>query len=338
MSNGSSSAVAWSSLLEPAAPPEGLIHRPDDPRLGEIIETWRGDPAALRPGRAVLISFPQDEGIRRNHGRPGAAAAPAAIRYWLHRLPSADAAADVDLAVEPPLEVGNLGIRGNLEESQFSLGRVVEAFLNRGMLPIVLGGGHETAYGHFLGYSAYPHPVGIINLDAHLDVRPCQGGLGNSGSSFRQALEHPTHPLPGPRYVCLGVQAGSVSRAHLEFARARGSVVHWADELQDNLVHIFRREVEQLGDNGGAVYVSLDADVVQMADVPGVSAPSPAGLNGRQILACVRQAGALPAVSSFDLVEISPPWDRDGQSARWAALAIWHFLVGLAQRPRTAIT
>jgi arginase family enzyme len=38
-------------------------------------------------------------------------------------------------------------------------------------------------------------------------------------------------------------------------------------------------------------------------------------------------------VTSFDLVEINLRFDRDGQSSRWAALVIWHFLIGLAQRP-----
>jgi len=66
--------------------------------------------------------------------------------------------------------------------------------------------------------------------------------------------------------------------------------------------------------------------------VPGVSAPNPTGLIGDDVLACARIAGKSMCVSSFDLVEINPCFDRDGQSARWAALAIWHFLVGLAGR------
>jgi len=48
--------------------------------------------------------------------------------------------------------------------------------------------------------------VGVVNLDAHLDVRPFPPGQGHSGSPFRQALEHPTHPLPGDLYCCLGAQ------------------------------------------------------------------------------------------------------------------------------------
>src|SRR5437016_5225101 len=86
MSGGSSNGAAWFTRLEPMQPPGGLVRDPDDPRLGDLIEFWRGDPAALRPGRAVLIGFPQDEGVRRNHGRAGAAEAPGEIRRWLYRL------------------------------------------------------------------------------------------------------------------------------------------------------------------------------------------------------------------------------------------------------------
>jgi formiminoglutamase len=83
------------------------------------------------------------------------------------------------------------------------------------------------------------------------------------------------------------------------------------------------------------VYATLDADAVCMADVPGVSAPNPVGLSGREVIACSRRAGANPLVSSFELVEINPYFDADGQSARWAALVIWHFLAGLAERGRS---
>src|SRR2546426_12634196 len=103
MSGGSSSAVAWFSRLEPVARPE-LPRRPDDARLGEVVERWQGEPSSLRRGRAVLIGFPQDEGIRRNQGRAGAALGPAEIRRWLYRLTPWDAISDTDLAMNPPLE------------------------------------------------------------------------------------------------------------------------------------------------------------------------------------------------------------------------------------------
>ena len=75
MSGESSNEGEWFTWLEPPTPPEYLFHRADDLRLGDIVEYWRGEAPKIGKGQAVLVGFPQDEGIRRHHGRPGAAQA-----------------------------------------------------------------------------------------------------------------------------------------------------------------------------------------------------------------------------------------------------------------------
>src|SRR5262245_4026477 len=237
MSGGSSSAAWWSSRLEPVRPDE-TPRRPDDPRLGERAEFWQEGVPALKPGRAVLVGFPEDEGIRRNLGRPGAAEAPTEIRRWLYRLTPWHGLSDTDLTLNPPLDAGNVMITGDLETAHAAMAEVVGGVLATGAVPVVLGGGHETAYGHFLGYVAARKNVAIINFDAHLDVRPCLGSLGHSGSPFRQALEYVSEPQgesaspgghgqPKLRYVCLGAQPAAVSREHWEYVQQHGGSVLW---------------------------------------------------------------------------------------------------------------
>src|SRR6516162_11827277 len=96
MSGALSNGAEWFSQLEPASLPNNFVRRADDPRLIDGVEFWNGGPAAhkpgrtdlnpFNPGRAVILGFPQDEGVRRNHGRPGAAQAPDEIRSRLYRL------------------------------------------------------------------------------------------------------------------------------------------------------------------------------------------------------------------------------------------------------------
>ncbi len=331
MSNASSNADAWLARLEPTKMP-ATVHRPDDPRLGECVTFWREGTPELWAGRPVLVGFPQDEGVLRNRGRTGAADAPAAIRHWLYRLTPWDAVHDADLAALHLLDLGNVRWDGDLEQSQEALAEVIAAILTAGAVPIVLGGGHETAYGHYLGYVRANRQTALINFDAHLDVRPLIEGRGHSGSPFRQALEHPTHPLPGDCYVVLGAQPFAVSREHLRYVQGKGGIIHWAERTGDRLEAVCRDEIHRLAVRGGSVYVTLDSDVVCQADVPGVSAPNPLGLSGQAVAACAAAAGSSPEVASFDLMEINPSLDRDGQSARWAAAVIWHFLVGLSRR------
>src|SRR6516162_10042948 len=97
MSGESSSVAGWSGLLEPARLPAGWPRRADDPRLGEVIEFWDGTLEPLRPGRAVIVGFPQDEGVRRNRGRVGAADAPREIRSQLWRLVPWDPTTEADV-------------------------------------------------------------------------------------------------------------------------------------------------------------------------------------------------------------------------------------------------
>jgi formiminoglutamase len=298
-----------------------------------VVQRWQGQDIQFQARQAVLVGFPSDEGVRRNHGRPGASEAPDVIRDYFYRLTSWDALAQADIGNIECLDLGNLRIDKSLAQAQEDLGQLIGAILQSEAAPIILGGGHETAFGHYLGYVAAGVKCGIINVDAHLDVRSYEAGP-HSGSPFRQALEHQTHPLKSGGYVVLGAQRQSVAQAHCRYVLQRGGRIHWQtpDMEVKNTVALFCEELDRLAHDNEAIMVSVDADAFHQADVPGVSAPNPCGLDGRVFPEIAFQAGLNAKVRSLDLVEINPQFDRDGQSARWAALGIRQFLVGLALR------
>ena len=329
-----SSPAEWSSVLEPASP---TVFRgrgdPDDPRLGEVVGRWEGGPWQPRPGQPVLVGFPCDLGVRRNHGRPGAALAPDDIRQDFYRFTAWDAPAGVDLAELGVIDLGNVRIGSELEAAQHRLAGLVAELLRSGAVPVVLGGGHEAAFGHYLGYVAAGLDCGIINVDAHLDVRPVTRGP-HSGTPFRQALEHPDHRLGPRRYVVIGPQRQSVARTHAQLVEKHHGRIHWLDVLAvaGGAVQVFAGELDQLGRECDAILLTVDADAFRQADVPGTSAPAPVGLEGTDWPAIALRAGAEPRVRSLEIVEVNPRFDRDHQTARWAALGVRQFLVGLARR------
>jgi formiminoglutamase len=293
---------------------------PDDLRLGHLIGR---DLAPHDAPRVVIAGFPTDVGVRRNGGRPGAAAGPAAIRAALHKLtPDAERPAPfVDLLARTR-DLGDLEVSDDLEADQRALGDALAPHLAAGAFVVVLGGGHETAYGHFLAHVALGAPVRLLNWDAHADVRPLRDGRAHSGSPFRQALEHPGGLAE--RYVVAGLQPHSAAAAHVEYVRARGAV-HFRRALDDvALVDALYAESPTI--------VSFDLDALGRAHAPGVSAPAVDGIPIEAWLRAAYLAGRTPSVRAVDVVELSPPHDVDGATAATAALTVWHVLRGLAHR------
>ncbi|HUV14108.1 MAG TPA: formimidoylglutamase [Acidobacteriota bacterium] len=295
---------------------------PSDRRIGHLL----GRALADQPPRVVIVGFPCDEGVRRNGGRIGASLAPDAIRKHFYRLAlDQETGQGFESLVENTLDLGNVRISGDLEAAQENLGRCIAGYLYEDVVLVVLGGGHETSYGHFLGYVEAGIPVEILNWDAHADVRPLKDGLGHSGSPFRQVLLHPSGLCQSYRVV--GLQRHSNTSTHLAFVREHGGAVLFREELSE-------KQIPQLLDSGrSALLISLDMDVVDQNYAPGVSAPAVGGLAQDLILDLAVSAGRSPNVRSFDLVEVNPGVDESERTSRLAAVILWKFLSGFLQRP-----
>ncbi len=288
-----------------------------DPRLRDLLGRHGGEPDV------VILGFPSDAGIARNGGRVGAAGGPAAIREALGRLtPDACDPAPFIALAERTRDLGDVAVTGDVERDQILLGETLRPHLELGRFAIILGGGHETSFGHFL---AYQRPVRILNWDAHPDVRELRDGLGHSGSPFRQALEHPSARCAG--YVAAGLQPHSAAADHVAFVTGHGRAVFRSQlGTAASVARLY-------GHADGPLLVSFDLDAVDGAFAPGVSAPATNGLPVERWLQAAFLAGATRAVTSADIVELSPPHDQHGQTARLAALTVWEILRGFATRP-----
>ena len=292
-----------------------------DPRIRDLLGR------ALSPGEPGLVSligFPCDQGVTRNNGRAGAAAAPSAIREALARLtPDAESPEAFRHVVERTADLGDVELAGDLEQDQARLGERMAPLLAGGGMVIVLGGGHETTYGHFLGYVRAGLPVTLVNWDAHCDVREPVHGLGTSGTPFRQALAHPSGLAQ--RYLVAGLQPHSVAAAHLNFVRSRGEAVWRQDVTRATAVNLYAMPRT-------AILASFDLDAVDRAHAPGVSAPNSAGLSVDLWLEAAYRAGFAANIRSADVVELNPRVDRDGQTTTLAALTVWCLLKGVSDR------
>lgn len=294
---------------------------PDDPRVGHLL----GKSSKPESAAVVLIGFPVDRGVQRNGGRRGAADGPDAIRTQLFKLtPDPERPGEFTDLLRSASDLGDVEVSGDLDADQRHLGEILAPHLARGAVAIVLGGGHETAYGHFLGYVQARQRIAILNWDAHADVRPLVDDEGHSGSPFRQALEHPSGLCR--KYTVAGLNPSTIARAHLDYIAGRGGVVHFNTEISFSAIESIYAAHEH------NTLVTFDLDAVDQASAPGVSAPAVAGLSPHIWLYAAYQAGRCSTVRSIDLVELCPKFDVDSRTARLAARTIWEFLRGLAAR------
>ena len=162
--------------------------------------------------------------VRRNQGRTGAAEGPDAIRRSLANLPRPQD--------RPLFDGGNVGcVDGELETAQQQLAGRVAGILERGGRPLLLGGGHEIAWGSFMGIQAVlpdpGEPPGIINFDAHFDLRdPVDGAT--SGTPFRQMAEWCQANGRPFNYLALGINPAANTPALFDYAGEHGVV--WFDD------------------------------------------------------------------------------------------------------------
>ena len=287
---------------------------PKDRRLGELI--GRAAIEEVTEGTVAIIGVPEDRGITANKGRAGAAAGPDDIRRRLYKLTPGFNSDFMNLRI---IDAGNVETkRLTLAEVHDAETEAVADIVSRGGLPIVLGGGHDLTYpgvrGLVCGAGLGRGGMGLINVDAHLDVRSDENGI-NSGTSFYRALTQlPDGALSGEAFVEFGIQE------------------QYNSPYYYNWMEFFLQALNAAGKNGRSIAVSLDIDAVRSTEAPGASASNPSGLKAPELDKIAYLAGRSIKVKYLDIMEVSPPLDEDHRTAALAASAIFSFFRGLCER------
>ena len=278
-----------------------------------------------------LLGFSTDEGVRRNGGRVGAAAGPAALRRALAPLALHGPLASGDVAIT---DYGDVVTEGqDLEAGQTAAAEAVTAALDADgtRLSVVLGGGHETAWSSYCGLMGAQHMQtgeagqpprwGVLNLDAHFDLR--SESQPTSGTAFLQMAEAERAAGREPlNYAVVGIAEPSNTGAL--FAQARALGVRWMTDVECAQAGAtgVRRFVEEFAADLDVLYLTIDLDLLPADVAPGVSAPAGLGVATALVAAAVRAAAATGKLRLLDVVELNPSLDQDGRTAKTAARLI----------------
>lgn len=270
--------------------------------------------------KTIFLGFASDAGIIRNMGRPGAKLGPDQIKTQLAKLPCPSNEEFIDL--------GSIVCEGDaLESAQSQFAELIALCHQQGHKTIALGGGHEIAWAHYQGLAPKYKKLGIINFDAHFDLRPClQGQQGNSGTPFSQIAGYcEQHQLPF-QYCCIGIQKFGNTPSLFNRAKELNAKYLCAEQLG---TQSFAWQIAFIDDfmlNLDHIYLTICLDVFAECFAPGVSAPQALGLSPWQVLPLLKYIMQSGKVVSIDIAELSPPLDQDQKTARLAALIIAELL------------
>jgi len=291
--------------------------------LHEKIALLDLEKQAIPESSIVLLGYSCDEGVKRNQGRIGASKGPDLIRKAFSKMPN-------HLSSTTHIyDVGNIICAdGDMENTQLELSQRVSKLLDKNNYPILLGGGHDIAYGHYNGLKKHfgqTKKIGIINFDAHFDLRSNKNE-NNSGTPFYQIGQDCMSENTDFMYLALGIRKDANDQILFKTANELGvNYIENSDFTLHNLAQI-EKVLSKFIPQVDLLYVTIDLDGFSSAYAPGVSAPSPMGFSPDVVLKCLQHLFDSKKVVGIDIVEINPTHDIDNQTAKLAA-SLLHFAV-----------
>ena len=202
--------------------------------------------------------------------------------------------------------------------------------LDHHIRPIIIGGGHEVAWGHYQGIAKSYAPrkrLGIISFDAHFDLHPLfPSNRGSATTAFYQIAQAHHNEKRHFDYNCIGIQHASNIRDSFEIAKQYNVKQILADDLHQGLQEKCFDFVDRIIDENDIIYMSLSLDVISSAFAPGVGIIQPLGLTPWHVIPLIRQIAASKKVISYDIAELVPRYDIDNRTAKLAAILIYEII------------
>lgn len=264
--------------------------------------------------RFRVIPVPLERTVSYGAGTAGGPDAILAASAELERLFRGTEPCTNGITTEPPVSCFD-----TLPQVMEQIAGRTEAAVRAGGVPVVLGGEHALTCGAVRGVvRGLQRPIGIIQIDAHADLRKAYQGEVHSHASVMQILAEDD----GLALAQFGVRA--LCREEVD-RRARCSVFFRdAEDLVTGGIHA----VDLPQDFPRDVYVSFDVDGLDPSVLPATGTPVPGGLGYYQALNLIRHALKGRRLVGFDVVELAP--DAGTRASNFTSAQIVYALMSFA--------
>ena len=219
------------------------------------------------------------------------------------------------------VNVADLGdiLKGNsTEDTYFALRSTVSELLEKGIIPLIIGGSQDLTYANYRAYDDLAPMVNIVNVDSNFDLGDSNKPIKNNSFLGKIILEEPYNLF---NYATIGYQTYFNSQEEIDLMDKLYFEAYRLGEIINNVsfVEPIMRD---------ANIVSLDLRSVKSSEVSPKQKYSPNGFDGKEICAISRYAGISNKVSSFGIYEYKPS-KNDEATSMLVAQVIWYFVEGV---------
>ncbi|MFJ7992883.1 agmatinase [Peribacillus frigoritolerans] len=218
-------------------------------------------------------------------------------------------------------------IPGYISETYKRIEEELTPVIEKGIIPISLGGDHSITLGELRAIVKKHGPVALLQFDAHSDTWDSYFDQKyNHGTVFRRAIEEGL--IDVSRSLQIGMRGGLYGPEDLQDARDLGLEVYTTNDYKRIGVEKMLRVIHERVANG-PVFLSFDIDFLDPVYAPGTGTPEVSGASIDDALALVRGLTNIDFVG-FDLVEVLPSYDHGQITAAAAANIVYEFITLIA--------
>jgi len=274
----------------------------------------------------VLLGIPEDIGVRANFGRPGTSSAWESVIKSIVNLQHNKFTKGSNLLILGKIDVEDAmkaaeSLDATTTEGRKALSELVEKIdkdvahtvcqiILAGKTPIIIGGGHNNAYGNIKGTAlAKGKPVNAINFDAHTDFRVLEGR--HSGNGFSYAFEEGFLK----RYFIFGLHENYTSKGVIETIKKHSEVIKFNtyEQISVRREKSFSEEkvyaLSFISDDPFGIEMDLDA-ILNIAS----SAITPSGFSVEKARQFLHYFGQHKHAAYLHLCEGAPDLDNEKNS------------------------
>lgn len=323
---------------------EQLIREFDPNGVGEIGKIF-GLPFSEQEAELVLIPVPWEVTVSYRGGTADGPEAileastqvdlfvndiPSAWKMGINMLPSPDALiaentkyrdlASKYIAMQekgkrikdhPEMKIVPKAVNDICEKLNIYIKSEANRYLNQGKMVGIVGGDHSTPLGLIRALNDIHDDFGILQIDAHADLRKAYEGFKYSHASIM-------YNALSCRNISKLVQVGVRDCCEEEAKRIKGSkgrvVTFFEEEIREAFYHgnTWKKMTEMMVSKlPKKVYLSLDIDGLDPKYCPNTGTPVPGGLDFHQVVYLIKQVvKSGRKIIGFDLSEVAPGSDE----------------------------